>query len=230
MRFLVVLKSYEPAYISKDYRSRFISLLKRIFGDEYKYSIARPYTFSVFFPNSQFDKDLIKNVDTINFRFSTGDSLIAIRFYNEILRMKNVNYIHPIGTKKFKIDSITEEKERKITGVFRTLSPVIVQKFNDGGEYLFPSESFFEESLIENILKRFSTINGYTPNVKKFKFKTIDIQNKKIVHYNSSLKAFLGKFKIDTDSEEILKFLYQYGIGVRTGQGFGYLEVEKSTH
>ncbi|RMH79449.1 MAG: hypothetical protein D6674_08015 [Acidobacteria bacterium] len=30
---------------------------------------------------------------------------------------------------------------------------------------------------------------------------------------------------METDNPRLLKFVYQFGLGYRTGQGFGYLEV-----
>ena len=61
--------------------------------------------------------------------------------------------------------------------------------------------------------------------VNIFKFQGLKVKKTYVKHYGGYLKCFLGKFKIVTDNEEILKFIYDFGMGLRTGQGFGYLEV-----
>ena len=124
MRFLVKLKSVnrEPSKVPIDYRSRFISLLKLVFGeDEFNTKGPRPYTFAVYFgKDAKIEKDTIKDVKHINFRFSTGDTILAVKFYNGILKLKTEGYIHPIGSEKFYIERINQEKEKHPNGVFRT--------------------------------------------------------------------------------------------------------------
>jgi len=59
----------------------------------------------------------------------------------------------------------------------------------------------------------------------KLYFEPISIEEVLVKHYGGYVRGFLGEFKLHTDNPEVLKFVYQYGLGVRTGQGFGYLEV-----
>ncbi len=235
MRFLVKMKpsEKESTYIPIDYRSRFISLLKLIFGEEeFEQKGPRPYTFAVYFgKDAKINREYIENVQQVNLRFSTGDTLKAINFYNGILKLKKEGYKHPIGNNRFSIEWISQEEEKTPTGIFRTLSPVIVErigfKSKDPNErYALPSEDDFNESLLENILRRYRDIFGNLPNINVFRFTPINVKGEFIRHYGGLLRGFLGKFKIESDSEEILRFIYKYGMGLRTGQGFGYLEVE----
>ncbi len=233
MRFIVRLVNLteKPLTVDLDYRRRFISLLKTIFGTEtFQNSETRPYTFAVYFGKEAKVKDgFIENVNLINFRFSTGDNLTAVRFYNGILRLKRQGYIHEIGTGKLFIERIESEKEKKPTGYFRTLSPVVVERigFSDRKDrYTVPSDKDFTESLLENIIRRFIAINENEPKFSRFSFEPVSIREEVIKHYGGYLKGFLGKFKIKTDSNELLDFIYKFGLGLRTGQGFGYLEVE----
>ncbi len=235
MRFLVKLKPLgeEPTYVPIDYRGRFISLLKLVFGEgEFEQKGPRPYTFAVYFgKGAKINKEYVGNVQQINFRFSTGDMLKAVNFYNGMLKLKKEGYEHPIGNCKFRIEWISQEKEKTPTGIFRTLSPVVVERIGfiskDPNErYVLPLEDDFNESLLENILRRYKEIFGNLPNITVFKFTPINVKGEFIRHYGGFLRGFLGKFKIESDSNEILRFIYQYGMGLRTGQGFGYLEVE----
>ncbi|MCM8811421.1 MAG: hypothetical protein NC917_07255, partial [Candidatus Omnitrophica bacterium] len=47
-----------------------------------------------------------------------------------------------------------------------------------------------------------------------------------IPHYDGYVRGFRGRFILKGDIE-VLQFLYDFGFGVRTGQGFGLLEVIK---
>ena len=57
-----------------------------------------------------------------------------------------------------------------------------------------------------------------------FKFVAENLREEFIRHYGGYLRGFIGTFKLEADFE-ILDFVYKYGMGLRTGQGFGYLEV-----
>ena len=236
MRFIVRLKSNKPSNISIDYRRNFISFLKSVFGDSFNsFNGPKPYVFSVFFGKSvRIEKEKVKNVETINFRFSTGNVIVAVKFYNGVLRLKKENYLHKIGSENFKIEWIEREDKREITGIFKTLSPVVVERIGcmnikDIEErYVIPNEDDFELSLLENILRRYRSIYGKDLSVNTFRFKGIKVKKTYVKHYGGYLKCFLGKFKVETDSEELLKFIYNFGLGLRTGQGFGYLEVENN--
>ncbi len=237
MRFILRLASAngKPSNVRIDYRSRFISLLKKVFGEEeFSKKAPRSYTFAVYFgKEAKVKKTTIEGVKLVNFRFSTGDSIVAVKFYNGILRLKKEGYTHKIGTGEFRIEWIKEEKEKPITGIFKTLSPVIVERIgfnnskNPTDRYVIPSEERFTESLLENILRRYRSITGKDLSVESFSFEDLGTKKEFIRHYGGLLKGFLGRFRIRTDSEELLEFVYRYGLGLRTGQGFGYLEVEK---
>ncbi len=243
MRFKLRLKSLNdtPVKVDIDYRRRFISLLKKIFKDEYVNNAVKPHTFAVYFgKGTKITKDFIEGVSHINFRFSTGDFIWATKFYNGALELKEGGEIHSIGEGRFIIDSIEQEREKTPTGVFRTLSPVIVERPRDNSQnserrnpedrYIVPpKEGFSEEfnkSLLESIIKRYRYINMKSPKVGGFRFTSLWIKKEFIKHYGGYIKGFRGYFRIETDSKDILNFVYLYGLGFRTGQGFGYLEVE----
>ena len=236
MRFLVKLEtaSGKEAKIDIDYRRRFISFLKKVFGPEY-FSVdsTKPYTFAVYFgKNSKFKDGFIHNVSKINFRFSTGDMDTAIKFYNGILKLKKVDFNQKIGTEGFRISWIKEEKEKRPNGYFKVLSPVVIERIgfenskDPEDRYITPEEPGFEESVMENLIRRYEMIKGESFKVKNFKFVPIRVRKEFVKHYGGLIKCFIGKFYIDTDSNELLDFIYKYGLGLRTGQGFGYLEVE----
>ncbi len=234
MRFLLRLRSVSdtPVRVGIDYRRRFISLLKRILKDEYEKVKARPYTFAVYFgKEARINKDFIEGVGHINFRFSTGDSILAVKFYNGALALKKQGSIHSVGEGKFVVDWIRQEEERDPTGVYKTLSPVVVERMGFTSRtpterFIIPSEGGFEESLLNTIFRRYREIKGADLKVSKFAFESLRTREEFVKHYGGYVRGFIGKFKILSDSQELLRFIYQYGLGFRTGQGFGYLEVE----
>jgi CRISPR-associated endoribonuclease Cas6 len=70
-----------------------------------------------------------------------------------------------------------------------------------------------------------SAILTKPPSFTKLYLEPISTEEVLVKHYGGYVRGFLGEFKLYTDNPEVLKFVYQYGLGVRTGQGFGYLEV-----
>ena len=235
MRFLVrFVPSKEFARIDLDYRRGFISFLKAIFGDAvFSQSSARPYTFAVFFgKEAKIKGKAIDNVKFVNFRFSTGDNYLGIEFYNGVLRLKSNSYKLPFGNSSFSIERVFEEKELLNGNTFKTLSPVVVERMGFSNpkdiesRYLVPGEDMFVPSLLSNIMLRYDTIKGKPLKVGAFSFEPLGTKKEYVAHYGGYIKAFIGRFKINTNSYELLDFIYKYGLGLRTGQGFGYLEVE----
>ncbi len=226
------MESQKGDQIPIDYRRRMISLMKRVLGvREFLENPVRPYSFAVYLGKDVvFQEKDISNVRFINLRISTGDPTYGLRLYNGLSALKGK--IHKIGNAEFVIKDIKLEKERDWTkGSFKSLSPVVVEKpgfyqNNPRARYLIPMEEGFEETLLENILRRFRVIKGYEPNIEDFSFSFKYFKEEFIKHYGGHIRAFLGRFHIRTNNPEILKFVYQYGLGLRTGQGFGYLEVD----
>jgi CRISPR-associated endoribonuclease Cas6 len=238
MRFKVKLTKLNPgkeAIISIDYRRRFVSFLKRIFGENFDEESVKPYTFAVYFgKRAKFEKDFIKVVDPIIFRFSTGDKRVAMAFYNGVVKLKKDFYLHDFNPRAkegtfYKIERIEVEEELPLWNSFRALSPVVIERKwtskKPRERYVVPGELDFAEWLNENLKRRMSAILIKPLFWSKLYLEPISIEEVLVKHYGGYVRGFLGEFKLYTDNPEVLKFVYQYGLGVRTGQGFGYLEV-----
>ncbi len=227
---MIKLEASKPARIRTDYRSRFISLLKRVFGaEEFEKNKVRPYTFAVYFGKAKVGKEWIEDVRFINLRISTGDPEYGIRLYNGFLNLKG--NVHRIGDNAFFIKDIILEKEGDWSrGLFKTLSPAVVERHgvkdrDPGKKYAVPSDEDFREHLLENTLRRFQVVMGYEPQLNGFELEPEFYKVEFVRHYGGYVRTFMGRFRIKTDSPELLRFVYEYGLGLRTGQGFGYLEV-----
>jgi CRISPR-associated endoribonuclease Cas6 len=238
MRFKVKFVKLNPgreARINIDYRRRFISLLKRIFGEHFDEKSVKPYTFAVYFgKRAKFEKDFIKVLEPIIFRFSTGDRRVAIAFYDGVERLKKDFYLHDLNPKAkegafYKIEKMEVEGEPPLGNYFKALSPVVIERKTMSKEpkerYVVPGEPDFMEWLNENLRRRMSVILPKLPSFTEVYFEPVSIEEMLVKHYGGYVRGFLGEFKLRVDNPEVLKFVYQYGLGVRTGQGFGYLEV-----
>ncbi|WP_448588276.1 CRISPR-associated endoribonuclease Cas6 [Thermocrinis sp.] len=220
--------------ISIDYRRRFISLLKKIFSKDFDEDSPKPYTFAVYLgKQARIEGDFVKGVEAINLRFSTGDPQLAIAFYNGALRLIKEQHLHNMNPRLegalFKVVSIDTEKELQPTGSFKSLSPVVIERDpaskNPEERYATPKDPDFINCLLDNIYKRYKAIIGDGFSLNKLEFEPISIKEEYVRHYEGYIRTFLGSFRLITDNQELLNFVYQYGLGIRTGQGFGYLEV-----
>jgi CRISPR-associated endoribonuclease Cas6 len=129
------------------------------------------------------------------------------------------------------VEIIPEEKVENNEVLFKTNSPILLE--NDKKPILF-NESIFEDVLNENIKQRFLKILNRKPK-EKVKFEPLEMGKVVVKH---TLKSFrektkkpimyltgsAGKFKLTGDSED-LQIIYQTGLGLRTNQGFGMVNV-----
>jgi CRISPR-associated endoribonuclease Cas6 len=96
--------------------------------------------------------------------------------------------------------------------------------------YIIPTDNIvkFNECLSQRINSRYQFFT------KKVGIHTIRlsllndsfIKETIVKHYGGYIRGFRGIFQLE-GSPEILQFVYDYGFGIRTGQGFGLLEVVK---
>ncbi len=105
---------------------------------------------------------------------------------------------------------------------FKTISPILISNIGSSEWYILPGEEGFLEGLnfsIGEMAKKF--LNRAEFNLE---FKPKFIKRKILRHYNMHMSSFTGVFEIKSDPE-ILQIIYDAGLGVRRGQGFGMLEL-----
>ncbi len=247
MRFRINFISDKKIQFSKDIniRSVFISFIKKTFENENKllynslFSIkkARPYVFSPYFGEGFKEKEIGKE---ISFIFSSGDFSIFSAFWNGLLALKEkgLDYIK-IKENKFSVQDITLLPAKKIKSnqvVFKTVGISVLTapsaKANDFKKwYIIPEKENierFNEILRKRTAERLKFIKGVE---KEVKLEFLFFEKKPIIetivpHYNGYVRGFRGNFILKGDIE-VLQFLYDYGLGVRTGQGFGLLDIVK---
>lgn len=221
---------------------RFISFLKKSFkeGDEevfnrlFKAKRVKNYVAS-FYLGRDFDKGFLGR--ELGITFSTGDVETFTTFYNGVLnaRRKNVDYLeidgHRFSLKKFSL--LPLRKISSCSVVFKTIGCVVLtdpekssKRFEEW--YVTPCDGLdrFVDVLNKRLAQRYLWLRG-KPLLSRVNFEPLSgdsVREVRLRHHEGYVKCFKGRFRLSGDPE-VLQFVYDYGLGVKTGQGFGLLEV-----
>ncbi len=224
-----------------DYRSGFISLLKKSFEmackDKYTelYEMKpepKKFTFAVYFGNRSKvqDNKVLINSERFILNFSTSDYELGTYFYNGLLKIKKELKEYPLFEARISLENVNLKREVLIscdTVVFKTLSPFLVRDYNDKNKYLKPSDEGFAKQLnhiISECSKKFID--------KDCEIEFVDVKTSTFPVYHNlgdaqnapPIDAIKGTFALKGDPD-VLNMIYQIGLGSRRSQGFGMLEV-----
>lgn len=109
---------------------------------------------------------------------------------------------------------------------YETLSPIAIQEShtpeNRQSEWYMPSDSMWGGRIKESVKGNMKGENGSLPDNFRFKVVDIDYVDKKVKRLTSDIEIPCSrmKFTLDTDAETS-KFIQNFGLGQRTGMGFG---------
>lgn len=248
MRFKVTLKASSLKF-PLDYRRIFISFLKSLFYDSSLYEELyltqkkyKPFSFSVWLGEKISIKDefIYLNTDLIYFFITSGDMEFISNFYNKILKFKKerktYNYKNEIEFQVQNIELLPYRKIRSSEVLFKTLGICVLTDPKQSAKdfekwFITPLDDLekFNEVLrlrtkekIEHLTQKslFSDFLELRP------LNETSIYREVVRHYGGYVKGFRGYFYMKAHPL-VLQFLYDYGLGVRCGQGFGMLEVVK---
>ena len=234
----------------KDYRRYFISFIKHslISGDNEFYqlnyernkNLIKPFTFAIYFVKPKFEKDMIYiSEDKVTMNISFGDYEYGVRFYNSFVQQLNKPYELGNGI-NMELKTIQLSKETRInTSSIRvmTLSPIIVRQHESNTDnhdrYLKYSDKEFQKHLKDTIscsikANKLLNIEKVDAKLTELVISSIKMKSIPVCHYLERIGTYLegniGELLIEGDTE-ILEHLYKVGIGSRTAQGFGMVEV-----
>jgi len=135
------------------------------------------------------------------------------------------------------ISVLNEKVIKNDFAVFKTMSPIILEAIHDE-PIPFSDNNRFEKELNEVMdrILRSETVRSFGLK-RKLKFEPIKMSQKVIKHTLKGFREKTGKpimyltgnvgiFKLSGDPED-LNMIYKIGLGNRTGQGFGMLEILK---
>jgi len=187
-----------------------------------------------------------------SFFISSSDYQFMINLYNGLCQIKKFDFFEfpsintPLEKEYLYIEKIFMLNEKKIDKeevIFKTMSYISVEDDKDKPINIFKEDG---ESINVHELERFNyhlnaieekifkSLRGY--GLKKvLQFLPINLKKKGVKHSLQDFRKQTGKpymvlttyqgiFSIKGDPED-LQLLYQIGIGLRTGQGFGMIEV-----
>lgn len=258
MRFTVelTLKGESPFLIPAEYRKCITSLIKEAFksidgGDEYYFKYwgnwnenkAKPFTFSLFIPKPRMvmvdNRGFLEfNENKMNLHFTASDSDFLVMLYKGLLQInkKYSPFRNPIEFTNIFIrreDSITTEMAR-----FKIMSPIVVRDILVIGYnkrfkgYLSVDDDKFPDALshsIKNLCKRFLPKDGKKIKQSDIKIDTSDCFGVRVNHYSEVIPGTKGIIGITAD-KEVLRLIYNAGVGARRSQGFGMVEIDKNSY
>lgn len=198
---------------------------KRLYNE--KDNIIKPYTFSVFFNNPQFQEENIKlQKNEIQLEISIADYEIGVALYNSFNHQKNKKF--SIDKNSMTLKNIEMLNERKIESNeidIKFISPLIVRNRKNQKDYYcsFNDENFIDILKI-NIKEELKITN--IPNEVVDNFEITPINAKKVIvkFYEKKVETSVGTFKLRADTE-LLNYLYKAGIGSKRSSGFGMFNI-----
>lgn len=192
---------------------------------------SKNFCFSTYLKDFRIDEDLISIKDRVILNISTSDYEFGINIYNGLLQMNTFKYKGFI-LEKIKISLVKENFIGCSEITVKTMSPICIK--DKEGKFLSPNDENYEKEL--NYAANQSLINsrGYglyeelaiePVSIKKVVVKE-DIRDFK-ANANKDIfyvTAYGGIFKLRGHIED-LNMIYQNGLGLRRGQGFGMIEL-----
>jgi len=234
-------------YIPLIYRPKIISLIKASLGSDvdklYSQKITKPFTFSLKF-NGKINNDKIylnDNKITILFSFLENYDInilnlpyyyyeASLKIYNGLLSIPKF-YLQEDLFLTLKYCGFVSEKKIKTNKIkFKTLSPILLET-KDNKPILPDNPNFNEEfnkihqkiinSLGYNYKDLKINIISWKKRVIKNTFSEFQEKTNKSIMYLTAFDAILELIGDKT----IIKILYKKGIGNRTGEGFGMVDI-----
>lgn len=192
-----------------------------------KDNIIKPYTFSVFLKKPEFKEEIIiiKNKQ-LELNISIADYEIAIILYNAFNHQKNKKFSLNKNSWILRNISMINEKEIKSEElVIKFMSTLVVRKRDNNKDYYYSyKDKEFLNTLKINIKEQLKITN--LPETILDTFSIEPILAKKIIvkFYEKSIETSGGIFKISGDMN-LLKYLYEAGIGSKHSCGFGMFQI-----
>ncbi|KAF2960853.1 CRISPR-associated endoribonuclease Cas6 [Fervidobacterium sp. 2310opik-2] len=239
------------------YRTLFMRLMKEAlskYNQEYfknlywwgdkKNKWQKPFVFAVNFSNMNITNNSVLFKGDISLNLSTSDYEFFINMYNGLINNQlypyNLTEVHKIKLKRSYL--MREPESFDTTMRFKTFSPILIER-KDGNEKIpvLPFDERFEEFFNEFVdfeIRNIRILRGQNKGLqRKLTFKPINVKKTVVKHRISDfvektkkdymyLTGFSGLFELSGDPED-LKELYLNGIGLRRGQGFGFIELGK---
>ncbi|SHH08396.1 CRISPR-associated endoribonuclease Cas6 [Thermosyntropha lipolytica DSM 11003] len=236
---LYPVKAEQTLLIPLDFRRYFISLLKTLLANSPHYERFNedkpgysPYTFGVKFGRVieiiPGDKVMIVR-PPISVIFSTGFYDLMTDICNGAIAIKRKRTILDLQLKDITLMPNREIKSRIVE--FKTVGHLVLRGKDS---YLAPccDKSALEEAINTHLQTRLAFLKKHYPGLNGIPLKPVTLSDYRQLHkgvcehYGGKITTLKGNLTLSGDPR-CLQFIYDYGLGVRSGQGFGLLEVVK---
>ena len=223
--------------IPLDFRRHFISLMKTFLQDSpiYSHFTSRQPGYSPYVFSTGFNKIIAIDVDEgkmniqppIYMTISSGFYEVITEIINAAIKMRDKPVI--LGLKIRRVEMLPMKRTRAPEAEFRICGHAV---FRGTEEYLDGSDvQLLEESINQHMINKFLFFHDLPLTMQEeyslSPVRVLDNSNyRKGVchHYGGPLTTLQGRMHLQADPKS-MQFLYDFGIGVRSGQGFGLLEV-----
>lgn len=176
------------------------------------------------------EKEIIKVKPPVFLTFSTGFFDLMADVCNRAIAMKNKNAVLDLNLNQ--IELLSHKTIRSNVVKFKVMSHAVLRGKNGYLDNVNPSQI---EEAINTHLK--TKLDFFSKNITPIPFNNSIYSPIKLVehcelakgvcqHYGGKITSIRGNFTLEGYPDS-LQFLYDYGLGVRTGQGFGLLKVVK---
>jgi len=238
MRIFVKFFMNEGANFPSDYRRLFISLIKSIYRnspfEDMVFSherIPKPYVFSVGFKKiKSVSSESISFEPPIYFNFSSRIPQMISYVYNYFKSNSGIFGQNEVFTE---ISLPAPEIITSDTVTFKILGSAVLTRANTEEYYVEPEDEDFEDSLNYSLKVKMELLGNYygrfgikSPQFAPMKVADKSLKRTLVKHYDGFIEAFSGTLTLSS-TPEMLNFVYDCGLGVRTGQGFGMVKVVK---
>lgn len=223
--------------ISIQYRKSILSFFKKSLSEydneiyeklyHAKDPIMKPYTFSVFFKDSEFKENrIIVNSKQMELNISIADYEIAVILYNAFNHQRNKIFHLEHNSMTLKNIVLIQEKQINTEEItIKFMSPLIVRQRENEKDYYFSVEGEkFLEILKVNIKEQLKLTNYSKDIVDSIKLEKVNGRKTVVKFYEKQMEGSIGTFKL-FGNKELLNFLYRAGIGSRRSSGFGMFEI-----
>lgn len=229
----------ENENLTIQYRKSILSFIKKSLSDydmnyfniiyHEKDNIIKPFTFSVFFCNPTFEKDVIK-VDNKNFNvyMSFEDINMSIMFYNAFNKQLNKKF--SLDKNSWCLKSISMMFEKDIIGDsidVKFLSPLVARDRRNNKDYYYSfNHSKFGDMVKINVREQLkaSTTELSESLADTLSIKPISAKKTVVKFYEKQIECSLGSFNLSGD-RKLLEYLYKAGLGSRHSSGFGMFDI-----
>lgn len=233
---LLPVNGEETVSIPDDFRRHFISLLKQVLdGTEVgeRFNLEQPgfshYVFSVSFKRLiNWDKEerRITVLSPVLMEVSTGIPSVMTAVTNGVLRLYGKPVVLGLKVGAFSVPPLTRLTDE--IAVFKIKGHAVLRGKDGYLDPLISSTAEINDAINIHLFKRLEFLSSwYVPSGAVAPVSVIpDLSSYRkgvCTHYGGTITTLQGRIAL-RGSPASLQFLYDFGIGVRTGQGFGLLE------